>query len=129
MPDERRVLLIEDDEDGREALTQFLQTWGFGVDAVADADGALEVLLHGHPDVIVTDLMLTDGEPGDLIHRMRVLAGESVFIVAYSGWNCHAAAALAAGANAFILKPDVDGLERLLLGPEVGAEAKRRPKI
>jgi DNA-binding response OmpR family regulator len=127
VPDERRALLVEDDGDTREALAEILRAWGFEVDAAGDADGALELVRRRDPDVIITDLSPLEGEPCDLIRRLR-LAGADALIVVYSGRNEMRERAPEAGADAFILKPDLDGLERLLRGREGGVEAQRRER-
>jgi CheY-like chemotaxis protein len=95
-------------------MCQLLTAWGFEVDADGDADAALKTLTRRRPDIIVSDLSHLDPEPCGLIRRMRLQVGEEVFIVAYTGRAEKEAAARAAGADAFALKPDVDALERLL---------------
>lgn len=80
-----------------------------------DAKQALVVALKNSPppDVIVTDLGLADGEAFDLIRRVKAESPD-VFIVAFSGWHKLEAAACGAGADAFVLKRDLDALERAL---------------
>ena len=128
VPAKRRVLLVEDEADNREALIEFLQACGFEVEAVGDADAALDAIHHRRADVVVTDLTPPEDQPCDFIARVRADGGPGLVIIAYSGRHHLQNAALAAGADAFILKPDVDTLERLLTGSEAGTEAQQRPK-
>ena len=55
-----RVLLVDDDEDGREVTVAGLQRAGFELRAVSTAAQALALLDHWLPDVIVSDI----GMPG-----------------------------------------------------------------
>jgi DNA-binding response OmpR family regulator len=123
VPDARRVLLIEDDRDTREGLSELIRTWGFAVDSIEDADQPLEVLLRRRPDIIIADLSLRVGDPCDFIARVRAEC-PGALIVVYSGRHGLDSAAREAGADAFVLKPDMDTLERLLQVPEGGSKAK-----
>jgi signal transduction histidine kinase len=53
-----RVLLVEDDPDGRDMLASALGASGAVVIAVADAGGALDAVLRQRPDVLVGDIGL-----------------------------------------------------------------------
>lgn len=55
----RDVLVVEDDTDLRESLSQALQDHGFGVTTAANGQEALDLLQAGaRPSVILLDLML-----------------------------------------------------------------------
>src|SRR5512133_1606214 len=62
MPDEaeRVVLLVEDDEDNRELMTEVLESAGHRVVAVATGADALRALADHRLDIVVTDI----GMPG-----------------------------------------------------------------
>ena len=66
-----RLLLVEDDEDAREALEAILVTYGASVVAVEDALSAEESAVHNTFDVLVTDIGLPDASGGDLLERLR----------------------------------------------------------
>ncbi len=61
---EARVLLVEDNEMVRSALTHLLEQMAFRVDAVADGDSAWEVIRQQGErwDLVITDVVM----PGDL---------------------------------------------------------------
>jgi len=111
MTESRRVLVVDDNPDGLAALCELLGSWGYDVDAAEDGWHAFEVSRRSPPDIIVTDLSLPDGGAFEVIRSAKV---RGVFVIAYSGWNHLRATAKAAGADAFILKPEIDELERLL---------------
>ena len=125
MSQHRRVLVFDDSTDSCEAITELLHGWGFEVDLAEDGRQAREMVVAFEPDIVITALSLPGGDACDVIMDVRARRGDGVFIVAYSGRRCLEAAARAAGANAFVLKPDTDYLERLVMvaRPVQGSEA------
>jgi CheY-like chemotaxis protein len=56
-----RLLLVDDNAEGRNALARVLQLSGFEVDSVADGASALDRLRAGPPpDVVLIDMLLPD---------------------------------------------------------------------
>ena len=71
-PGTRRVLLVEDDADGREMMRRVLASDGHAVDAVANATTARARLARECPyDVLLTDLGLPDGGGWELVREVR----------------------------------------------------------
>ena len=54
----RRVLVVEDDRDMREALVEVLRLEGYEVDAASDGAQGLALSRQRRPDVILLDLMM-----------------------------------------------------------------------
>ena len=73
------VLLIEDDADAREAVTDALSQEGFAVAAHADAEAALRWLeCGGSPDAILSDHWIKGGMNGlEFRSRQRQIAAAS----------------------------------------------------
>lgn len=72
--DEPRVLVVEDDEDLRVAVTAELDANGLRVDAAADLAGAEKALTVAGPGghhCAVFDRMLPDGDALGFVHRRR----------------------------------------------------------
>ncbi len=73
MSDERAaltVLVLEDDDQIREALVEALTLEGFVASGAVYVREALEIALARRPDAVVVDLRLADGESGrDFIAR------------------------------------------------------------
>lgn len=59
-----RVLVIEDDQAGREALAGLLQRWGLEVFTCADVSQAQQALAAGPVDVLISDLRLGLAQDG-----------------------------------------------------------------
>jgi two-component system, NtrC family, response regulator HydG len=107
----RRVLIVGDDAEGLEALRQLLGLWGFQADIGEDGKRALAVVRGRAPDAVVIDLGLAGAT--ELIARIKAESGDTV-VVAVSVWPQLEPAARVAGADWFVLKPDLKALERLL---------------
>src|SRR5262249_15189055 len=107
MLQDRRALVVEDDRDARTALCDVLREWGYATEGADDVDRALALARTQHPNVVVVDLWLHDeaGDALDVVAEIRAL-DEQAFIVVFSGWQHLCGAAMAAGADAYILKPD-----------------------
>jgi CheY-like chemotaxis protein len=120
MPLTRRILLIEDDAEGREALVALLDAWGHEVRVAADGLSGFDLAVAERPEVIVVDIGLPDINGVDVIRRLRAaMSRDEVRIVAYSGYHLMTDQAWEAGCDAFVLKPGVEELEALLAGDEV----------
>ncbi|MEX6502585.1 hybrid sensor histidine kinase/response regulator [Pseudomonas zhanjiangensis] len=72
-----RVLVLEDDREGREALAGLLRRWGCEVTACADLPAALCSLQTAAPQLLISDYRLAAVEDGlRAIDRLREAAGQ-----------------------------------------------------
>ena len=66
------VLLVDDHEDGRELLGEFLSFNGYDVEACGSGEEALELVdKHGKPGVVITDLSLGAMSGTELAQKLR----------------------------------------------------------
>ncbi len=83
-PVQRRILIIDDDDDVREAIAEALEVDGFTVDVAAGGEQGLERLRSGpHPCVILLDLLMPGMDGAEFLSQLRsdpVLAGIPVAI-------------------------------------------------
>jgi CheY-like chemotaxis protein len=68
---QRRVLVVEDHEDSRDALVEALEGAGYQVCWVEDGQSAADLLKHDVPDLIVLDLMLPVLSGWELLRLLR----------------------------------------------------------
>lgn len=72
-----RILLLEDDDTGREALSGLLRRWGCEVQACADLAEALMALQEQTPHLLISDYRLAEqGDGLQAIERLREAAGQ-----------------------------------------------------
>jgi PAS domain S-box-containing protein len=72
-PDGLTVLLVDDEEDVREALRLVLQQNGMIVTTAASAQEAFELLEREQPDVLLSDIAMPGEDGLSLIRRVRLL--------------------------------------------------------
>ena len=120
-----RVLVVEDDADGREPLGEILRLQGYAVAGAADGVTAIAQLGDGF-DVVILDLGLPDVEGLDVIRAARALPDGRPDVVVFTGHHRLQADAEAAGCTAFVLKPDLDELLARLTGIVAARAAARK---
>jgi CheY-like chemotaxis protein len=121
----KRIVAVDDHPDNLDSLCALLRLWGYEVDAAEDGHRALALALERHADIVIMDLALPGGDALDVIRKIKA-EDDDIIVVAFSGWQHLESAALKAGADAFVLKPDLDALERLLAYRR-GPAGERRP--
>lgn len=103
-PPARRILLIEDDVELRDALAEALQAKGVHVTVASDGSEGLREMRKHRPDVVVLDLMMPgmDGWQFRIAQRLEPALADTP-VVALSA--SHSAAAAAVDADLFLQKP------------------------
>ncbi|HUP06477.1 MAG TPA: ATP-binding protein [Caldimonas sp.] len=69
--DGRRILVVDDELDGRDMLVLVLESWGARVTAAASAEEALAVLRRMRVDLVVSDIGMPHVDGYELIRRVR----------------------------------------------------------
>jgi CheY-like chemotaxis protein len=114
----RRILLVEDDADTREALKTLLELSGHHVAVAADGGEAVAHVVAYRPDVALVDIGLPEIDGNEVARRIRALLGAGgIFLVALTGYGGEAEEELAraAGFDAHFTKPvELSRLDRLL---------------
>ena len=121
------MLIAERDPYAAEFSDYFLRTEGYAVQVVLDPESAADILRNQPPHVFVVDLLIAGGAGLELCHIARETA--SIPVLAVSAVDS-LDQALAAGAEAFLLKP-LDSLQfvstiRDLIGTSAYLQPKRR---
>ncbi len=114
----RRILLVEDSTDTREALERIFRRRECDVMAAASGEEVLALLQHAPPDIIISDLGLPGISGLELMACIRkTVEWQDVVAVALSGLGQEKdiQAALDAGFDAHLLKPvDMTVLDQTL---------------
>ena len=120
-----RVLCVDDDEDACEVFRQLLSTYGLDTTCVQSAAAAWP-LIKQHPyDLYILDgwLPLTDGF--EFCRQLREFDADTP-ILFYSGaaYDADKRNGMAAGANAYVTKPDFEGLIEAITNLIAAAKAR-----
>ena len=106
-----RILYVDDHEDSSEMLRLLLAPMNYEVQAAHTVDDALRLAQSVEFDLYVLDKRLPDGSGIELCQKLNQLT-PGVPCIFYTGdaYETHRQEAAAAGAHAYIAKPDVDEL-------------------
>ncbi|HEY6122530.1 MAG TPA: PAS domain S-box protein [Pyrinomonadaceae bacterium] len=103
-----KILVVDDDADARELLTEMLLTCNTEVKAAVSAAEAMELVRNWQPEVVVSDLSMPDVDGYTFIRELRALKQNGGIPVIAVTAHAHAEdrqRALAAGFQAHLAKP------------------------
>ena len=103
----RTVLIVDDQQDNREALVMALEEFGHRVREAADGPTAVRVALELMPDAVIVDIGLPGFDGYEVARRIRAALGERPHLLALSGYGQADAVerALRAGFDQHLTKP------------------------
>ncbi len=106
-----RILCIDDHEDTSEMLSLLLAQEDYQVVTALTMKDALRLAKSEQFDLYVFDKHLPDGSGLELCTMLNEIT-PGVPCIFYTGdaYDIHRTEALAAGADAYVAKPDIDGL-------------------
>jgi len=106
-----RILYVDDHDDSAEMMKLLLAPMNYEVHAASTVEEALQRARSEQFDLYVLDKRLPDGSGVDLCKELNKLT-PGVPCIFYSGdaYEVHRTEALAAGADAYVPKPDVEEL-------------------
>jgi len=111
------IVIVEDDDDSRIALSELLTQFGHHVSSASDGVRGRALILTMRPDVALVDLGLPGLSGYELATHVRQVPETSrTRLIALTGWGPETREqALAAGFDAQLTKPlELDELESLL---------------
>ena len=113
-----RVLIVDDNRDGADALGLLVEALGNQVHVTYGGKQALDVATAFRPDLMFVDLLMPDMDGCSLVKRIRETpAFAQTKIVAITGQkdNEHKAKAMKAGFDAYLVKPaTLDEIKQVL---------------
>jgi len=66
----KRILVVDDLDTIRAAISDLLEEAGYCVEEAADGDAALEAIERTHPDLVVLDLILPGRDGFDVLRKL-----------------------------------------------------------
>jgi two-component system, chemotaxis family, CheB/CheR fusion protein len=105
-----RVMLVEDDPDGRESLAEALEQYGAEIKSAASADEAMRSIEKFRPEVLLCDISMPGEDGYSLLRKVRELGSERGGQVPAAALTAHAAEedrarSLSAGFQMHLAKP------------------------
>jgi two-component system, OmpR family, response regulator len=99
------ILVVDDDRDIRQLLSDYLEKNGFRATAVADGKAMRRVLEQGHVDLIVLDLMMPGEDGLKLCRDLRAKSQVPVIMLTALGDEVDRIVGFEVGADDYLAKP------------------------
>ncbi|MCE9565176.1 MAG: response regulator [Planctomycetes bacterium] len=117
----RHILIVEDNEDGRESLAMLLELLGHRVDTAEDGPRGVEMALKVRPEVALIDIGLPGLNGYIVAEQLRAKLGNKVLLIALTGHSQpeDRRRAAEAGFDAHLTKPVEPGELQLLLARQL----------
>jgi DNA-binding response OmpR family regulator len=100
-----RILVIDDDIELCELLTDYLQPEGFEVETVNDSEQGIDRALTGEHSLVVLDVMLPKVSGFEVLRRIRVSSKIPVLMLTARGDEIDRIVGLEMGADDYLPKP------------------------
>ncbi len=104
-PDNRQILIVEDDEDTAEVVCTLLNEAGYNAVAVERGQEALTEIASTSPDLVLLDLNLPDIHGLDVLKEVRTHSFMPMIVISGFGRERDRVIALEAGADDYVSKP------------------------
>ena len=101
-----KILVVEDEKDLNRVITKHLKKNNYSVDSCFDGEQALDYVLYGEYDLIITDIMMPKIDGYELIKQLRV-KGKSTPVIMLTAKDSldDKILGLDSGADDYIVKP------------------------
>jgi two-component system, NtrC family, response regulator AtoC len=129
MPEALSILIVDDDEAGRDYLTVLLSELGFSTSSAAGGLAALEILgKSAAPDVILLDVLMPAPDGMETLRRYRATGGKAPVVMCSAMDEADTVVrAMRAGATDYVTKPfNVEELREIL--ERVAGDSAARPR-
>jgi PAS domain S-box-containing protein len=116
--DAQRVLVVDDNVDSAESLSELLSIWGYSVNVAHDGPSGIKMALSQRPDVVLLDIGLPLMDGYEVARRLRqetALSGVRIAALTGYGQAADRRRSKEAGFDEHLVKPvDPDKLRALL---------------
>ena len=103
--EQRRVLVVDDHEDIRSLVRDYLQANNFLVEVAVNGPEAVEMAARAKPDLMILDLTLPGRDGLDVCREVRKSSAMPILILSARGEDLDKILALELGADDYLTKP------------------------
>ena len=100
-----RILIIDDDEELCELVSEYLGVEGFAVECVNEGEAGLDAALNGGYDMAILDVMLPKMNGFDVLRNLREESKLPVIMLTARGDDMERIVGLEIGADDYLAKP------------------------
>ena len=101
-----RILIVDDEENIRQILTEYLKDFGYEVTCAVNGQEALQIYRKGYFDIILSDLVMRPMDGLELLHEIKKVDPDAIFIMITGYPSIESALeAIKKGARDYITKP------------------------
>lgn len=100
-----RILIIDDDEELCELVSEYLAVEGFEISCVNDGESGLREALKGEHDIVILDVMLPKMNGFDVLRNLRLESKLPVIMLTARGDDMERIVGLEIGADDYLPKP------------------------
>jgi two-component system, OmpR family, response regulator RegX3 len=105
MSESPMILVVDDEQSYRDALSVALEREGFRVETAADGPDALEQFDRAHPSLVLLDVMLPRMSGVDVCRELRTRSQVPIIMVTARNAEIDAVVGLEVGADDYVTKP------------------------
>ena len=103
--DSIKVLVVEDEESYRQALSSGLGHEGFDVIVASDGPAGLRLFVQHHPDIVLLDMLLPGMHGIDVCRKLRAISDVPILMVSAVDSELDVVLGLELGASGYVTKP------------------------
>lgn len=101
----QRVLVVDDEEDVREGVSELLRSRGFIIEGAANGREAMRALFRTRPDLVVLDIVMPVTDGWQTLEQIRAVSDVPVIMLTGRATEVETIRALQIGADDFVTKP------------------------
>jgi two-component system KDP operon response regulator KdpE len=102
---EKRLLIVDDDQRLLEALVLYFDKQGYRVYTASEGDDGLRQLYKVHPDLVILDIMLPRMSGWEVCERIRQMTNVPIIMLTARGQESDRVKGLEMGADDYVAKP------------------------
>lgn len=124
----KRILLVDDDEDTRIMMRVLLLEYGYEPIIATSVNDALEFAKSGGLALCILDHWITQSKGTELCRQIRAFDSQTpILFYSGAGYKADITDGLRAGAQAYVVKPDFEGLMQTINRLVYQADSETHP--